>query len=571
MRLKPFLTITLISGLQGLAFPATAEDSVGAYLAAQQARYNSDYSAEARYFSEVLTRDPANPAVLESAAAAYLRLGQLDNALPMAQAIEAAGLRSQVANIVLTAADAQSGDYEALIKRANDERGIGDLADGLMVAWAHLGLGDMSAAQAKFDEVAKQRGVKNFVLYHKALALASVGDFESADQIFSGADLGPVQNTRRGMIAWSQILSQLDRNEEAIEKLNAAFGNNRDPEITALRASLAEGESIPFSLIHSPMEGLAEVFYSLGQALAVDSGESYTLFYSRAAQALKPDHIDAIILSAELLESLRQYDLATAAYKSVPRNHPSFFVAELGRADALRRSEKPDAAIEVLTQLSESHAELPLVHVSTGDLHRQQEQFSEAADAYDQAIEIYDELGTQQWFVYYVRGISQERLGHWEKAEADFRKALEINPEQPDVLNYLGYTMVEKRVNFDEALDMIERAVKARPDSGYIVDSLGWVLYRLGRYEEAIGHMERAAELEPVDPVLNDHLGDVLWAVDRKTEAEFQWSRALSFYDEDKPSPDIDPDRIRRKLEVGLDEVLAEEGAEPLAAVNDAD
>ena len=148
------------------------------------------------------------------------------------------------------------------------------------------------------------------------------------------------------------------------------------------------------------------------------------------------------------------------------------------------------------------------------------------------------------------------------KPPTDVRKALELNPDQPQVLNYLGYSLVEKQIKLDEALDMIERAVAARPDSGYIVDSLGWVLYRLGRYEEAVVHMERAAELMPVDPIVNDHLGDVLWAVGRYREAEFQWTRALSFDPEEK-----DAVRIRRKLEVGLDVVLAEEGAQPLARV----
>jgi tetratricopeptide (TPR) repeat protein len=138
-----------------------------------------------------------------------------------------------------------------------------------------------------------------------------------------------------------------------------------------------------------------------------------------------------------------------------------------------------------------------------------------------------------------------------------------LRPEQPQVLNYRGYSLVEKQIKLDEALDMIERAVAARPDSGYIVDSLGWVLYRLGRYEEAVEHMERAAELMPVDPVVNDHLGDVYWAVGRVLEAEFQWRRALSFVDEETEE-EAKPDRIRRKLEVGLDLVLEEEGAAPL-------
>ena len=173
-----------------------------------------------------------------------------------------------------------------------------------------------------------------------------------------------------------------------------------------------------------------------------------------------------------------------------------------------------------------------------------------------------------KWFTLYARGITNERLGDWPAAEADFRAALELNPDQPQVLNYLGYSLVEKRIKLDEALGMIERAVEARPDSGYIVDSLGWVLYRLGRFDEAVDPMERAAALMPVDPIVNDHLGDVYWKVGRKTEARFQWHRALSFIDEDS-APEADPDRIRQKLDVGLDAVLEAEGNDPVQVAND--
>ena len=155
-----------------------------------------------------------------------------------------------------------------------------------------------------------------------------------------------------------------------------------------------------------------------------------------------------------------------------------------------------------------------------------------------------------------MRGITYERIDQWPDAEADFRRALELQPEQPLVLNYLGYTLVEKDLNIDEARDMIERAVAGDPDNGYITDSLGWVLYKIGEFEAAVPHMERAAELLPTDPIINDHLGDVYWSVGRKTEAVFQWKRALSFGPEEDEA-----DRIRRKLDVGLDVVLADEGA----------
>ena len=157
-------------------------------------------------------------------------------------------------------------------------------------------------------------------------------------------------------------------------------------------------------------------------------------------------------------------------------------------------------------------------------------------------------------------GISHERLKNWDNAEADFRRALDLNPDQPQVLNYLGYSLVERREKLDEALDMIERAVAARPDSGYIVDSLGWVLFRLGRYDEAVEHMENAGELMPVDPVVNDHLGDVYWAVGRAREAEFQWKRGAVLHRPRRHGWRSRPDRIRRKLEIGLDAVLAKKG-----------
>jgi Flp pilus assembly protein TadD len=248
----------------------------------------------------------------------------------------------------------------------------------------------------------------------------------------------------------------------------------------------------------------------------------------------------------------------------VPQSSPAFHVAELGRAEALRTAGREDAALEVLDALAETYDMLPLVHTTRGDLLRGMSRYVEAVKAYDTALALYEESDPNQWFVLYVRGISHERLGHWPEAESDFRAALDLNPDHPRVLNYLGYSMVEKKQNLDEALDMIERAAAARPDSGYILDSLGWALYRLGRYEEAVGHMERAAELMPVDPVVTDHLGDVYWAVGRVLEAKFQWNRALSFDPEEKEAT-----RIRRKLKVGLDSVLAEEGSEPLKVAQD--
>ena len=274
-------------------------------------------------------------------------------------------------------------------------------------------------------------------------------------------------------------------------------------------------------------------------------------------------------MSANLLDDLQRYDLSIAAYDRVARDSFAFHIAELSRATALYDADRVEAAIETLKQLAETHGHLSVVHANLGDLLRREKRFEEAIAPYNRAIDINQANNDDRWFVLYTRGIVHERTGQWPAAEADFRAALEINPDQAQVLNYLGYSLVEKQIKLDEALEMIEEAVEASPDSGYIVDSLGWVLYRLGRYDEAVGHMERAVELMPVDPVVNDHLGDVYWAVGREREARFQWMRALSFVDPEDTDGEADPDRMRRKLEIGLDRVLAEEGAAPLKVAND--
>lgn len=554
----------------GVGVPqAYAQSASGSYLAGRQAASQNDFGQASQYFVKALARDRNNPELMEGATLSFLSLGQIARGVPIAKAIEQAGLRSQTGSILLIADLVMREDFDGVIARDGENDGIGPLIDSLIFAWAKLGQGKAKLAFEAFDEVAKQPGMGGFATYHKAMAYAVVGDFDSAEGLFSGDEAGGASGTRRGAMARAEILSQLDRNEDAIQSLRLAFGTATDPELTLLIEALNAGEKVPFGHIKSAKDGVAEVFYSLAGALRGEASAEYTLLYSRVAYALRADHIDALLLNAELLEELGQYDLAIAAYKNVPTDHTASHAAELGRAAALRRAGKPDAAIEVLEQLARRFPDMSIVHSTLGDFLRGQDAYADAVMSYDKALNLTPEDARSRWFVLYARAIAHERLDNWELAEADFRAALVLNPDQPQVLNYLGYSMVEQQINLDEALEMIERAVAARPDSGFIVDSLGWVLFRLGRYSEAVMHMETAVQLMPIDPVVNDHLGDVYWSVGRTREAEFQWSRALSFVDPTDADGEADPDRIRRKLEIGLDAVLAEEGADPLKVAND--
>ncbi len=547
------------------AAPIAVEGDAGAYLAARVAGTENDYRAAVSWFARALEKDPENQALLEGNMISALGAGEMDTAIALAQKLSASGVTSQSATFPLLANEAHKGDWQGILDAAAKGRSIGALIDGLSAAWAQAGIGKMSEALDDFDSLAKADGLGSFAMYHKALAMASVGDYEGAEAIFAGPEGERIASLRRAVIARAQVLSQLERNPQAVEMLNATYPAGQDAGMDSLRARLTAGEALPYDIATNATQGMAEVFFTLATALNGQADNNYTLIHSRIASYLRPDHTEALLLTAGILNAQGQYDLAVETYAQVPADGPTFHIAEIGRSEALYASGKKEAAVEVLESLARSHGQIIAVQVALGDALRQIEQYEAAAKAYDAAITLVAAPTHGDWILFYSRAICHERQKRWPEAEADFQRALELSPNQPQVLNYLGYSYLERKENLDVALDMIERAVKAQPDSGYIQDSLAWALFQLGRYQEAVGPMEKASLLEPVDPVVTDHLGDVYWSVGRRLEAQFQWRRALSFNPEEKEAV-----RLRRKLEIGLNALLAEEGAEPLKAVETA-
>lgn len=542
---------------------AGAQDNAGAYLAGRQAAVSNDFAVVSDYFREALREDESNTFLLETLLGSQVALGNIDGAAETARRMVDMGVSGQVGNLVLTSVYAKNEDWTGLLEAFESGRSVSPLVDGLVQAWAALGRGEMSAAIESFDAVIETEGMGAYGEYHKALALAAVGDFEGADAIFATPPRGGAYSARAAF-AHAKVLSQLERNDDALEMLEAVFGETRDPTLTALRSRLTDGETIPYDVVLTAQQGIAEVCFMIAGLLRNETPDAYTLIYTRMAEYLDPANTGAIITSADLLESLGRYELADAAFASVSPDDPAFSTAELGRIDVLQRADRNQAAIEVAQSLARTHADLPHVHAKLGDVLRSEERYAEAVAAYDTALDLYGDEEENRWFVYYTRAIAFHQLDQWPQAEADFRSALALNPDQPQVLNYLGYSLVERGEKLDEALKMIETAVAARPDSGAIVDSLGWVYFQLGRYADAVAPMEKAAALEATDPIINDHLGDVYWAVGRKVEASFQWHRALSFNPDEALAA-----RIRLKLEIGLDAVLEREGADPIRVADD--
>ena len=531
-------------------------DNAGSYLAARQASVDRDFTAAAEWYAKALLSAPGDPKLLQGLLVAQMALGNFDGAALSARNFLTSGETNNSVALALITQHAGAQDYAAILDEMTQGQSAGPALDALIAGWAEQGQGRMTEALARFDTVIATPGFEGLGLYQKALALASAGDLEGADALLSGPAAASISGFRRGLLAHLQILSQLERNADALALFDASFTAAMDSDLIDLRRRLAAGQPIAFDIVTSARDGIAEALFTYALAIGDQADEDVTLAYARAALYLRPDQTEVKLVVAEHLDGLGQYALAAAAYALIPPQDAAFHAAEIGRAEALNAGGDRDAAIVVLQALAQTHGQMVQVQLALGDMLRRAERYDQALVAYDAGIALVEGAAPWAWPLYYNRGVCLERLDRFVEAIPSFRTALDLMPNQPQVLNYLGYTWIDRGENLDEAVQMIEAAVKAAPDQGYIIDSLAWAYYRLGRFADALPPMERASLLEPVDPVVTDHLGDIYWVNGRTLEARFQWRRALSF----EPA-EADAVRIRLKLEKGLDAVLDQEKA----------
>ena len=536
-----------------------AEISFGGYLAGRHALSTKDFDAASTYLSRALEDDLENPELLNGLISVQVSLGDIGAAKISSDNLDLLGVQTQLSNMVKIAIQLRNRDFDNAKQQIENEQGINPLLDKIVTGWAFADEGNFENAETIFDEIGKGSSLAQFSQMQKASMLAAYGRYESALNTIENLEKNSNRISIDARALKVQLLLKLDNKEEATEYFSKIFGDGVNSDAANLRMQVEDhpnAYSIEESL--SLEAGIAYAFYAIADILKDDADPNTALLYVRLAQYLNENSQKAILLAADLLEQMGQYDLAVEEYAKISPSSSYFLSSELGRVGALRDGGKTEAALEVLYYLSREFSDIGIVHNSLGDFLRREERYSEAKIAYDRAVDIYRENNNVSWVVLYARGITHERLQEWDKAESDFRNALTINPDQANVLNYLGYSLIDRGEKLDEAMTMIEKAVSLQPESGYIVDSLAWGLFKLGQYETAIPHMEKAAELMPVDPIVTDHLGDLYWAVGRQLEAKFQWRRALSFDPELK-----DATRIREKLRIGLDRVLVNEGLKP--------
>jgi tetratricopeptide (TPR) repeat protein len=530
----------------------------GNYLAARHAGSERDAMAASAYYRAALRADSKNPVLLERAFLAVLVDGDIDEAAKLAERIVPVDKTHRVARLVLGVRALKLKQYQTARQHiAQSVRGpIADLTATLITAWTLQGTNEVKTAIENIDRLTGPEWYAVFKDLHAGLIFDLSGNRKEA-----GKRLERVYkldaNALRAVEAYGRWASRNLTKDEAL-KVYDAFDKvlPQHPLIIEAMDEIKDGEKLG-PLVESPQSGAAEVLFGLGTSLGRQGGEDLALAYLQLATYLAPRHPLALMSLADLYESMKKPALAIKVYQRVPSDSPLKRNADIQMAanlDALERTEEGKKLLDKL--IAERKNDLEAI-MALGNILRVRKQFAECADAYSRGIETLQSPQKANWLIFYFRGICHERSKQWPSAEADFKRALDLFPDQAHVLNYLGYSWIDQGVNLDEGMRMIRRAVEQRPDDGYIVDSLGWAYYRVHNYEEAVKNLERAVELKPEDPTINDHLGDAYWKVGRVLEATFQWSHARDL----KPEPD-DLKKIVEKLRTGLiDEAVPAETA----------
>lgn len=534
--------------------PVRVRSRVGSYLAGKHAEATNDFAAAADFYSRLLEADPKNRSLLSRTLLLTLSDGRTKEATQLAERLLKTDPDNSMARMTLAVAAAGAGRYDTAEThfRKLPRQGLTDIIVPMALAWARFGQGKKDEAIKSLLEEKEKHGYKTFYDLHLAMMYDLKGDAAKAEESFKEASGASARPPARLIAAFASFYSRQGKTPEAIDQIETYLRNNpRSDLLQELKRQLAAGKKLD-PTITSGRDGMAEAIFDLASVFFRENAHNRALIYGRLALMARPNLDIALMLVAEVQASHERYAEAAAVLKQIDKDSPLDWSARLRLAETLERLERPDAAVKELEKLASERKASPDPLIQMGDTLRQKEEFKEAVKAYDRAFERVEKLGESsakhRWTLYYSRGIALERAKLWERAEKDFLKALELEPDQPYVLNYLGYSWVEKGLNLDKARGMIEKAVAQRPDDGYIVDSLGWVLYRLGKFGEAVEPLEKAVELRPHDPVINDHLGDAYWRVGRFHEARYQWSRALSL----KPDKELIP-AIEKKLKRGLE------------------
>jgi tetratricopeptide (TPR) repeat protein len=506
------------------------------YLDGRFALAGSDANYAAESFLRALALDPGNVELRQQAFLASLLSGRPE-ALTLARQLT----DNAAAQLLLADREVKSGNWEGAAQRFRSlpRQGVTQVLQPLLLAWAEQGAGRTDAALATLRPFVEGQRFRGVYALHAALIADSAGRTADAARLYqlTQAEYGGM-NVRLAQILASWQARQ-GRSAEALQTLKSLAEGAPDAAIAL--PSLAS--SLTARPVSKPAEGIAEVYFAMAAAMNAQDATEFSLQLLRLALDLQPDFTAARMLLAEIHEAGHHPAAAMHVLAAIPANDPLAAIVQLRRAALQDKMGRTDEAVSALEQIARDHPDSPLPLAQEADMLRAKSRFADAVPIYDRAIARVSEPTRSAWPLFYARGIAEERSHQWTKAEADFKEALRLAPDQPYVLNYLAYSWADQGQNLAEARQMLEKAAALRPNDGSIVDSLGWVLLRQGETEPAVRSLEQAVEISPEDATINGHLGDAYWAAGRKLEAGYQWRRALTL----NPDPD-DAAKLEAKL-----------------------
>ncbi len=536
--------------------PDSVTSFSGAFLAARTADVDHDYETAIELYKKALQIEPGNPEIRQRLMISLLLNGDIKDGVKYANDLKGDPSVERITTIVRSMDAIRRGEYktaESLLKYTGPND-LDRMMNDLLAAWARVGAGRGKEALAMVQKMKGPDWVGIFKSYNAGAIAIVNDDVRAARQNLNDAVLDKdggataPDTFMRAVMALARLEASQGNKQKALDAISV--GDNLLPNyapLNALRQSIEKGEKQE-QQIQTAKQGAAGVLFSIGGALNRDGAEDIVSLYLQTAKTLDPDSADTLVMLGGIAEKQEQMDRAIALYKQVPENSPMRRISELQLGLALAQGGKVEEARKHLQSLIASDPKDIRSYLAYGSVLSDAKDYTAMADNYDKAVEVLGPLpGKGAWTVFFQRGIAYERLKKWDQAEPNFRKALELNPDQPQVLNYLGYSWIDMNRNLDEGLGMIKKAVDLRPDDGYIIDSLGWAYFRLNRFDDAVEELEKAAQIKAGDATINDHLGDAYWRVGRKLEAVYQWNRALGSEPEASEIP-----KIKEKIANGL-------------------
>jgi tetratricopeptide (TPR) repeat protein len=519
----------------------------GNYLAGRMAGRMRDNDAASNFLAAALKQEPGNPVLVERLFQSELAMGHVAQAETLAPGVIANNSQQRMAHIVLGLKEFRNRRYPEARAQFNDAAytPVGELTSALLNAWSYAGEGSLNAALKELDKLDGQDAFSSYKAVHAALIADFLKSSIRADVAFKKAnDLAG--NSLRVAQAYGNFLARNDHIPEA-KKIYQKFlsGGQHNVIIEADLAELESGKA-PAPFIIKPAQGAAEVMFSLAAAMNGDQSVDAALMYAQLAMVLNPDEPVVRSLVGDIYTDMKINQSAIDIYEAVPTTSPLRNYADTQIAVNLQREDRNKEAIARLQTVVSKDSKNIDALVALGGLYRNGEEFQKAIETYNQAIAIQGDSSVV-WQLYYYRGIAYDRMKEFEKSEADFRKSMTLSKDEPSVLNYLGYSMIDRGVKLDEAINMVKKAVELKPNDGYIVDSLGWAYFTMGDFDQAVNYLERAVDLNPADPTIAQHLGDAYWRVGRKLEAQFQWQHA-----KDNHPEAADLVQIENRLKNGL-------------------